>query len=76
MTFLTLTHQPTLTSIVCYFDTLTGSALSLGAGIVPLFKQLGIYDEFVAIAKPYNEMRIFNDKLKPEYTMDCSWGAA
>ncbi|KAF9208599.1 hypothetical protein BGZ59_010572, partial [Podila verticillata] len=35
---------------------------------------MGIYDEFLAIAKPYNEMRIFNDKLKPEYTMDCSWG--
>ncbi|KAF9371804.1 hypothetical protein CPC16_002845, partial [Podila verticillata] len=51
-----------------------GSALSLGAGIAPLFKQMGIYDEFLAIAKPYNEMRIFNDKLKPEYTMDCSWG--
>ncbi|KAG0094405.1 hypothetical protein BGZ93_007252 [Podila epicladia] len=52
-----------------------GSALALGAGIVPLFKQMGIYEEFLAIAKPYSEMCIFNDKLKPEYTMDCGWTA-
>ncbi|KAG0029851.1 hypothetical protein BGZ81_003341 [Podila clonocystis] len=36
---------------------------------------MGFYDEFLAIAKPYSEMLIFNDKLKPEYTLDCNWGA-
>lgn len=64
-----------VTSIQCAHYLTSGSALALGAGIVPLFKQIGIYDEFLAIAKPYSEMCIFNDKLKPEYTMDCGWTA-
>ncbi|KAF9279583.1 hypothetical protein BGZ74_002809, partial [Mortierella antarctica] len=50
-----------------------GSAISLGAGVGPLFTQLGVYDEFVAIAKQTTEMSIFHENLKLEYIMQFGW---
>ncbi|KAG0013190.1 hypothetical protein BGZ82_002272 [Podila clonocystis] len=39
-----------------------GSAIGMGAAITPLFKQLGIYDEFVKRAKVYNQMKIIDSR--------------
>ncbi|KAF9293295.1 hypothetical protein BGZ88_005548 [Linnemannia elongata] len=35
-----------------------GSAIALGPNILPLFTQLGLYEEFLAIAKPVNHITI------------------
>jgi hypothetical protein len=47
-----------------------GSAISLGATMHPLFRQLGIWDEFQALGKPSNVVHIFKEDLKPNFTMD------
>jgi hypothetical protein len=47
--------------------------MTLGAGIGPLFQQLGIYDEFVSIAKQATEMSMFHENLKLEYIMQVGW---
>ncbi|KAG0029854.1 hypothetical protein BGZ81_003344 [Podila clonocystis] len=47
-----------------------GSAIGMGAAITPLFKQLGIYDEFVKRAKFYNQMKMYTEDLTPVHTMD------
>ncbi|KAG0279758.1 hypothetical protein BGZ95_000290 [Linnemannia exigua] len=46
-----------------------GSAMSLGAPTAPFFKQLGIYDEFVAFAKYYDSIQFYNEKRQVEYKM-------
>ncbi|KAG0024960.1 hypothetical protein BGZ81_007528 [Podila clonocystis] len=50
-----------------------GSALSLGCHIAPLFKQLGIYDEFVTRAKEYNVMNMLTEGLDVVNTMNFDW---
>lgn len=50
-----------------------GSAIGLGAAITPLFKQLGIYDEFVKRSKVYNQMHMYKEDLTPVHTMDMRW---
>ncbi|KAG0040421.1 hypothetical protein BGZ82_002844 [Podila clonocystis] len=50
-----------------------GSALSLGCHIAPLFKQLGIYDEFVTRAKEYNAMSMLTEGLDVVNTMEFDW---
>ncbi|KAG0029858.1 hypothetical protein BGZ81_003348 [Podila clonocystis] len=50
-----------------------GAAISLGAGIGPLFTQLDIFEEFKAIAKQTTEMSIFHENLKLEYIMKFGW---
>ncbi|KAF9428987.1 hypothetical protein BGZ94_000216 [Podila epigama] len=50
-----------------------GSAISLGAGVSPLFMQMGIYDEFEQLSKPYDQVHIYDEDLNPEFTMDGTW---
>ncbi|KAF9411465.1 hypothetical protein BGZ94_001342 [Podila epigama] len=50
-----------------------GSAMILGTGASPLFQQLGIYDEFCAIAKHATQMGVYTDDLKLEFMMDYGW---
>ncbi|KAG0092076.1 hypothetical protein BGZ92_010907 [Podila epicladia] len=50
-----------------------GSFIALGAPVAPLFKQLGIYDEFVKRGKYYNDTQMYTEDLKPVHTMDISW---
>ncbi|KAF9391886.1 hypothetical protein CPC16_003799 [Podila verticillata] len=47
-----------------------GSAIAVGTNAMPLFKQLGIYDEFVKLAKPTTQVHVITDELDPVYTMD------
>lgn len=50
-----------------------GSAMILGTGAGPLLEQLGIYDEFVELAKHATKMDIYNENLKHAFTMDYGW---
>ncbi|KAG0040428.1 hypothetical protein BGZ82_002851 [Podila clonocystis] len=50
-----------------------GSAMAIGAAVSPLFKQLGIYDEFVKRAKYYHEFHMHKEDLELVHTMDFSW---
>ncbi|KAK3816974.1 MAG: hypothetical protein JOS17DRAFT_758750 [Linnemannia elongata] len=47
-----------------------GSAMSFGAATAPLFKQLGIYDDFVALAKFNDSIQFCNEKRQTEYKME------
>lgn len=49
-----------------------GSALILGVNVMPLFKQMGIYDEFTELGKYAPQMHIVQDDLKSSYVMDNS----
>ncbi|KAG0325771.1 hypothetical protein BG000_001685, partial [Podila horticola] len=49
------------------------SFIVIGAPVSPLFKQLGIYDEFVKRGKHYNEVHMHSEDLKPLYSMDGTW---
>lgn len=68
-----------LTLISCKhysFDIVTyiqlGSALILGVNVMPLFKQMGIYDEFTKLGKYAPRMHIVRDYLKSSFIMDNS----
>ncbi|KAF9213490.1 hypothetical protein BGZ59_005277 [Podila verticillata] len=50
-----------------------GSAILLGAGVGPLFQQMGIYEEFKKIGKYTTELQMFNENLKPEFTIEGAW---
>ncbi|KAG0313840.1 hypothetical protein BG000_005731, partial [Podila horticola] len=50
-----------------------GSFIALGAAVSPLFKQLGIYDEFVKRGKYYNKFHMHHEDLKPIHSMDGAW---
>ncbi|KAG0369737.1 hypothetical protein BGX24_002306 [Mortierella sp. AD032] len=41
-----------------------GSALSIGPNVLPVFEQLGIYDEFLNISKPIPQLSYFKEHLK------------
>lgn len=47
-----------------------GSAVSLGTGVAALFKQMGIFDDFVKIGKPHTRLQIFDENLEPKFSMD------
>ncbi|KAF9376060.1 hypothetical protein CPB97_011064, partial [Podila verticillata] len=47
-----------------------GSVMSLGASLGPLFKQLGIYDEFVRRGKHFNQAHMYKEDLKHVHTME------
>ncbi|KAF9212614.1 hypothetical protein BGZ59_006516 [Podila verticillata] len=49
-----------------------GSALILGPNVMPLFKQMRIYDEFTELGKYAPQMHIVRDDLKSSYVMDNS----
>ncbi|KAG0339445.1 hypothetical protein BG000_002077 [Podila horticola] len=50
-----------------------GSAMALGASAFPLFKQLGIYDEFVKRAKYYDAFHMHKEDLEYIHRLDSSW---
>ncbi|KAG0088370.1 hypothetical protein BGZ93_010444 [Podila epicladia] len=50
-----------------------GSAISMGASVAPLFKQLGIWDEFVKRSKMYNLVHMHKEDLKVLNVMNCEW---
>ncbi|KAF9407895.1 hypothetical protein BGZ94_002525, partial [Podila epigama] len=47
-----------------------GSALVLGANVAPLFRQLGVYDEFVELGREQVEVQMFNENLEHQFNMD------
>ncbi|KAF9315549.1 hypothetical protein BG003_002902, partial [Podila horticola] len=50
-----------------------GSAMALGSTVLPLFKQMGIYDEFVKRGKYFNQMHMLMEDLTPQHTMHMEW---
>ncbi|KAF9366673.1 hypothetical protein CPB97_006738, partial [Podila verticillata] len=49
------------------------SAISLGGPIGPLFRQLGIWDEFVKRGKHHERFHIHKEDLTPVYSLDYPW---
>ncbi|KAF9951602.1 hypothetical protein BGZ72_006916 [Mortierella alpina] len=49
-----------------------GSALSIGANVMPLFEQLGILDEILANAKPFSFSTGYNEQREATRTLDYS----
>lgn len=47
-----------------------GSAMSMGACFSNLFKQIGIFDEFVKLGKPNRLMELFDEDLNPLFQLD------
>ncbi|KAG0356318.1 hypothetical protein BG005_004784 [Podila minutissima] len=47
-----------------------GSAMTMGSSVGPLFKQLGIWDEFVRRSKTFNSMPMYDEDLKLLHCMD------
>ncbi|KAG0341477.1 hypothetical protein BG004_006018 [Podila humilis] len=50
-----------------------GSAITMGAAVIPLFKQLGIYEEFMTRSKAYDGLVMYNEELEPLQTMSWPW---
>ncbi|KAG0037390.1 hypothetical protein BGZ82_002632 [Podila clonocystis] len=50
-----------------------GSAISLGAGILPLFEQLGLLDEFISHSKPTYAGSMYNEKRELENNIDLKF---
>ncbi|KAI1307885.1 hypothetical protein EDD11_004357 [Mortierella claussenii] len=49
-----------------------GSALSIGANVMPLFEQLGILDEILKNAKPFGFSTGYNEQREPTRILDYS----
>ncbi|KAF9982804.1 hypothetical protein BGZ75_005711 [Mortierella antarctica] len=47
-----------------------GAALYLGPNVAPLFRQIGIYDEFVAHSKPCKSITVFTEHREPSFSID------
>ncbi|KAF9935141.1 hypothetical protein FBU30_007520 [Linnemannia zychae] len=47
-----------------------GSAMAVGPTLLPLFQQLGIYDEFLTIGKPLTQTHLFKESLEPRRPND------
>ncbi|KAF9953853.1 hypothetical protein BGZ72_005104 [Mortierella alpina] len=47
-----------------------GAALYLGPNVAPLFRQIGIYDEFVAHSKPCESINVFTEHREPSFNID------
>ncbi|KAI1321059.1 hypothetical protein EDD11_008640 [Mortierella claussenii] len=52
-----------------------GSALSMSNNIIPLFKQIGIYDEFINQAIVRYTTQVYNEKRELDFVMDSQPGA-
>ncbi|KAG0087223.1 hypothetical protein BGZ93_008070 [Podila epicladia] len=50
-----------------------GSAISLGAGILPLFEQVGLLDEFISHSKPTYAGLMYNEKRELENNIDLKF---
>ncbi|KAF9029200.1 hypothetical protein BGZ52_009800 [Haplosporangium bisporale] len=51
-----------------------GAAMVFGPTLAPMFKQCGIYDEFVALGKKNESINVLNSKGGKEYSVDFSDG--
>ncbi|KAG0030241.1 hypothetical protein BGZ82_007513 [Podila clonocystis] len=47
-----------------------GSAISLGVGVIPMFKQIGLFDEFMANSKAHLVTRRFNEEREQYGILD------
>ncbi|KAF9335154.1 hypothetical protein BG006_000755 [Podila minutissima] len=47
-----------------------GSAISLGVGVIPMFKQIGLFDEFMANSKAHLVTRRFNEEREQYGVLD------
>ncbi|KAF9357705.1 hypothetical protein BGX34_009262 [Mortierella sp. NVP85] len=52
-----------------------GSAMSLGSNVLYMFKQIGIYDEFVSRTKMLPGIDVYNENRQKEFVMDFKAGA-
>ena len=50
-----------------------GSAIGMGPSVAALFKQLGIWDEFVDRSKVHHTMRMYKEDLKLVNTIAILW---
>lgn len=48
----------------------------MGGSITSLQRQVGIYDEFKDISKPYTQIQVFNEDLQSELVKDYTDGVA
>jgi len=39
----------------------------------PLLRQMGVYEDFLAIAKPQNHLNILDENLNPQWTLNYDW---
>ncbi|KAG0274425.1 hypothetical protein BGZ96_004330 [Linnemannia gamsii] len=51
-----------------------GAAMVFGPTLAPMFKQCGIYDEFVALGKKNESINVLNSKGGKEYSVDFTDG--
>ena len=54
-------------------DSTIHSTFLMTKGVGPLFQQLGIYEEFKKIGKYTTDLQMFNENLKPEFTIEGAW---
>ncbi|KAF9119455.1 hypothetical protein BGW39_000286 [Mortierella sp. 14UC] len=47
-----------------------GSAMAVGPSLLPVFEQLGIYEEFLTISNPTDELAYYEENLKPLKSAD------
>ncbi|KAG0344517.1 hypothetical protein BG004_004383 [Podila humilis] len=50
-----------------------GSMMAMGVAIVPLFKQLGMYEEFMERSKPAHSTTMLTEDLEDIHTMNCEF---
>lgn len=44
--------------------------MSMGSSVFSFFKQLDMYEQFLAISKPIDRLLIYSEKLDLRYVMD------
>lgn len=69
--------RATICFVVCsrldlhlFRNIIIGSALSLGGVVASLFKQVGIYDEFVELGKKVTHTYAYKEDLKFDFALD------
>jgi len=63
----------TITQHVFIMHIQLGSAISLGAGILTLFDQIGLLDEFISHSKPTYAGSMYNEKRELENNIDLKF---
>lgn len=58
----------TLIAFLCF----AGAAVALGPNVLSMFKQIEIYDQFVALCKPMVHSHEYNTKMEKVSTIDWS----
>ncbi|KAF9402365.1 hypothetical protein BGZ94_004947, partial [Podila epigama] len=53
-----------------------GSFVALGVLTGPLFKQLGLWGEFVALARPIINTQFYTEDVKPSFSLGFEWAEA